>query len=105
MTNGVPDFVVNARTDVLMQGGTIEDAITRGKAYLDAGAFNVMVLGGSDRGGITTDEVMELTEAFRGQLNVSVKLAKGGLTVKDLAGIGVARCSVGPQLQEIGAKR
>ncbi|KAF2100342.1 Phosphoenolpyruvate/pyruvate domain-containing protein [Rhizodiscina lignyota] len=104
VSSGVPDFVVNARTDTLMHGGTIEDAITRGKAYLDAGAFNVFVLGGSERGGITTVEVMELTEAFNGQLNVSVKLAKGGLTVKDLAGIGVSRCSIGPQLQFVGAK-
>lgn len=96
---GVPDFVINARCDTLLQGGSIEDAIDRGLTYLGAGAANVFVWGGSKRGGISTDEVMQLTEAFSGKLNVSVKLAPGNLTVKDLAGIGVARCSVGPQLQ------
>lgn len=96
---GVHDFVVNARCDTLLHGGSIEDAIERGKAYLAAGAANIFVWGGSKRGGISTDEVLQLTEAFNGKLNVSVRLAPGNLTVKDLAGIGVARCSVGPQLQ------
>ena len=40
---GVPKFVVNARTDALFTGGTVEEAITRGKAYLEAGAFNVFI--------------------------------------------------------------
>jgi hypothetical protein len=34
----VPDFVVNARTDVLLtENGTVEQAIERGRAFLNAG--------------------------------------------------------------------
>lgn len=35
---GVPDFVVNARCDALLHGGDLDEAIQRGKKYLDAGA-------------------------------------------------------------------
>lgn len=98
--NAVPDFVVNARCDALLHGGSLDDAIKRGKAYLEAGAANIFVWGGGKRGGISRDEVVELTEAFGGKLNVSVKtMVPDGLTVKELAEIGVARCSIGPQLQ------
>ncbi|TAQ88227.1 hypothetical protein B7494_g3460 [Chlorociboria aeruginascens] len=47
---GVPDFVINARTDAIVLGGTIEDAIERGKKYLEARATTVFVWGGSARG-------------------------------------------------------
>ena len=40
---GVPDSCVNARTDALVFGGSIPDAIARGKAYLNAGATTVYV--------------------------------------------------------------
>jgi 2-methylisocitrate lyase-like PEP mutase family enzyme len=72
---GVPDFVVNARCDVLVQGGTLEEAIDRGKAYLAAGATTVFVWGGSGRGGLSREEVIRLVEAFGGKLNV---LKSGG---------------------------
>lgn len=101
---GVPDFVVNARADCLLHNGTIEDAVERGRAYLAAGAVCVFVLGGSKRGGISRAEVVKLTEAFEGRLNVSVKLEPGNLTVKDLADVGVARCSIGPSLQFVLAE-
>jgi 2-methylisocitrate lyase-like PEP mutase family enzyme len=35
---------------------------------------------------------------LEGRLNVSLKWVAGGLTVKELSVIGVARISVGPQL-------
>jgi 2-methylisocitrate lyase-like PEP mutase family enzyme len=98
-SRGISDFVVNARTDALIHGGPISDAITRGKAYLAAGATTVFVWGGSDRGGITEREVVELTRAFDGKLNVALKVDSGNLTPKDLAKIGVARMSIGPTLQ------
>jgi 2-methylisocitrate lyase-like PEP mutase family enzyme len=97
-SHGVPDFVVNARCDTLHHGGDLSDAITRGKEYLAVGATTVFVWGGSKRGGISRDEVVELVDAFGGRLNVSMKLSPGALTVKDLTGIGVARISIGPQL-------
>ena len=48
---GVPDFVVNARTDVLYQVGmSIPDAVVRGRAFLEAGACTVFVWGGPGGG-------------------------------------------------------
>ena len=35
---GVPDFTINARTDILVHGGELSEVIERGKAYLAAGA-------------------------------------------------------------------
>jgi 2-methylisocitrate lyase-like PEP mutase family enzyme len=101
--NGVPDFAVNARTDVLVHGGKLSEVITRGKAYLEAGATTVFVWGGRQRG-TTKDEVIELTRAFEGKLNVSMRLTEGSLTLQELKDIGVARISIGPQLQPIAVE-
>ena len=95
---GVSDFVVNARCDVLVHGGPLEEAIIRGKAYLDAGATTVFVWGGSKRG-VSRGEVTRMVQEFNGKLNVSMILSGGGLNVAGLSEIGVARISVGPQLQ------
>ncbi|KAL7912484.1 phosphoenolpyruvate phosphomutase domain-containing protein [Trichoderma velutinum] len=97
---GVPDFVVNARCDTLVQGGNLEEVIERGRAYLAAGATTVFVWGGSGRG-VSRDEVVRLVKEFDGRLNVLLNLS-GGLTAKELGAIGVARISIGPTLQ-IGA--
>ncbi|KAF2492139.1 PEP phosphonomutase-like protein [Lophium mytilinum] len=102
---GVPDFVVNARTDALLHGGSVADAVERGRAYLAAGATTVFVWGGRARGGIRREEVKQLADAFGGMLNVSLRLdevdEKGGknLTRRELGELGVARISVGPGLQ------
>jgi 2-methylisocitrate lyase-like PEP mutase family enzyme len=95
---GVPRFVVNARTDVLVTGGTVEEAIERGRAYLDAGATTVFVWGGSKRGGMTGEEVTKMARALEGRVSVKLCLGEQYLTVKDLAEIGVARISCGPEL-------
>lgn len=96
---GVPSFVINARCDTLVHGGPLSEAIERGKAYLEAGAANVFVWGGTARGGVKKAEVEELSKAFRGKLNVSFKpKADGGLSVSELSEIGVARISVGPRI-------
>jgi 2-methylisocitrate lyase-like PEP mutase family enzyme len=92
----VPDFVVNARCDVLVQGGKLEEVLDRGSKYLEAGATTVFVWGGSKRG-VSTAEVVKMVKGFDGRLNVSLK--DGGLTIPELADIGVARISVGPRLQ------
>ena len=101
---GVPDLVFNARTDVLLTGGLVDEVISRGKAYLAARATTVFVLSSSARGGITRSEVEQLTRAFDGKLNFGLRIGPGHLTVKELADIGVARLSIGPQLQLIGIK-
>ncbi|KAF7555347.1 hypothetical protein G7Z17_g2206 [Cylindrodendrum hubeiense] len=94
----VKDFVVNARCDALIQGLNLSEVISRGKAYLDAGATTVFVWGGSSRG-LARHEVKELVAAFGGRLNVLLKLSIDGLTIPELAAIGVARISIGPTLQ------
>lgn len=99
---GVPDFVVNARCDVLVKGGALEEVLDRGKKYLAAGGTTVFVWGGSR--GVSTTEVKTMVNAFGGRLNVLLKLSDSGLTVKQLAQIGVARISVGPTLQFVAKK-
>ena len=65
IAEGVPDFVLNARTDAFVKAGdrdpadVLADAVERGKAYLDAGAPVVFVPGRLDEAQITT-----LVEAF-----------------------------------------
>lgn len=108
---GVPDFVVNARTDALFTptageqdgavggGGSLDEAIRRGKAYLEAGAANVFIWGGPERKGWGRSEVERAVRELDGRLNVILqRMTPGGLTVDELKEIGVARISVGPQL-------
>ncbi|KAF7513370.1 hypothetical protein GJ744_009791 [Endocarpon pusillum] len=95
---GVPGFVVNARTDVLLAGGTVDQAIERGRAYLGAGATTVFVWGGPKRGGMRREEVTEIVRALDGRVSVKLKLGEQDLTVRELAEIGVARISCGPEL-------
>jgi 2-methylisocitrate lyase-like PEP mutase family enzyme len=95
---GVPDFCVNARTDIIGHGGNIDDAIDRAKSYLNAGASTAFVWGGGARG-LTTAEVVKLVDALDGRLSVMMSLAAGKLTVSELKEIGVARISIGPALQ------
>ncbi|KAF9100050.1 hypothetical protein BGX27_000494 [Mortierella sp. AM989] len=98
---GVPDFAVNARTDTLGHGGTIDEAIERGKAYLAAGANTVFVWGGPSGRGVSREEVKKLVAALDGRLNVILRFGEGFLTVAELKEIGVARISVGPSLFRI----
>ncbi|KAJ7148122.1 carboxyphosphonoenolpyruvate phosphonomutase-like protein [Mycena crocata] len=85
---GVPDFVVNARTDVMAagNGGRVEDAVARGKRYLEAGGKTVFVWGGT------------LVKELGGMVAVKMNVREGYLTVDDLRELGVARISVGPEL-------
>ncbi|KAI0549515.1 Phosphoenolpyruvate/pyruvate domain-containing protein [Xylaria curta] len=91
---GVSDFVVNARCDVLTRGWGLGEAISRGKRYLEAGATTVFVWGGQR--GVSRGEVERMVEEFDGRL--AVLATTDGLTVKQLAEIGVARVSIGPSL-------
>jgi 2-methylisocitrate lyase-like PEP mutase family enzyme len=107
----VPDFVVNARTDALFSGGSVDDAIARGKAFLEAGAWNVFIWGGSSRKGWRKEEVEKAAKALGGRLNV-ILIRMGpdgkpaeGLSVEDLRKIGVSRISVGPQLMKWIARK
>ena len=98
---GVPDFVLNARTDAFVKGRdrdqdeVLAEAVERGKAYLEAGAPVVFVPGRLDEGQITT-----LVEAF-GPQRLTVIGAPGLPSLARLEELGVARVSYGPMSQRV----
>lgn len=94
----VPDFVVNARCDVLVKGGKLDEVLDRGKQYLAAGATTVFVWGGSSRG-VSFQEVQTMVKEFDGRLNVLLSGKPDALTIPRIRDLGVARISVGPLLQ------
>ncbi len=97
---GVPDFVLNARTDAFVRGGdrsaedSLADAIERGRAFLDAGAPVVFV-----PGRLTDDQVAALVDAL-GPQRLSV-LPVAGPSLARLEELGVARASFGPFPQRV----
>lgn len=95
---GVPDFCVNARTDALAYGLPVEEAIRRGKAFLEAGARTVFVWGGPKGRGLRDHEVERLVGEFGGMINVKMNLQLGFLNASEIARLGVARISLGPDL-------
>lgn len=102
---GVPDFVVNARTDVLLtEDGTVGMAIERGRAFLEAGATTVFVWGGPSGRGVSSAEIKRLVDALGGMVNVKMNLREGFLGVEEIRALGVARVSVGPELWRTAMK-
>lgn len=93
---GVEGFVVNARTDCVKLGRTVEEAIGRGKLFLEAGATTVFVWGGAR--GLRDEEVRELVRGLDGKVAVIYKRGEGFLSVKGVRELGVARMSMGPGL-------
>lgn len=98
---GVPDFVLNARTDAWVLGGdrdpaeVLADAVERGKAYLDAGAPVVFVPARLDEEQITT-----LVDAY-GPQRLTVIGVPGMPPLARLQELGVARVSYGPMPQRV----
>lgn len=96
-------FVLNARTDALVLrepagpgwDEAVEDAIERGRAFLDAGAACVFVPGAVD---VATVE--RLVEGI-GHLRVSVLGVPGGPTAARYEQLGIARVSYGPWPQRV----
>lgn len=92
---GIP-FVLNARTDVYLQPEgrsaqqQMDEAIRRGRAYLDAGATCVFVPGRHD-----APTASALVDGI-GTRKVSVLAAPGGASPAEFAAAGVARISYGP---------
>jgi 2-methylisocitrate lyase-like PEP mutase family enzyme len=92
---GVP-FALNARTDAFLRAGdrpldeVVEDAIERGRAYLDVGATSVFVPG------LLTDEVVERLVAALGRQRISVIGVPGAQPSARFEELGVARISYGP---------
>jgi 2-methylisocitrate lyase-like PEP mutase family enzyme len=98
---GVPDFVLNARTDAFLLAGdrdpteSLADAIERGRAFLDAGAPVVFV-----PGGLIEEQVVSLVEAF-GPQRLSLLPVAGAPSLARLEQLGVARVSFGPFPQQV----
>ncbi len=97
---GVPDFVLNARTDAFVHGRdrdqqeVLAEAIERGKAFLAAGAQLVFVPGKLDEA-----MVAELVDAF-GPHRLTL-IGAPNLSLARLEELGVARVSYGPMSQRV----
>lgn len=100
---GLPDFVVNARTDIFMldprpvgwgHEDVLKEALRRGKAYLAAGATSFFVWGPE----LTIEDVKTLVKELDGKVAVLLSGGGGKVSVKEWKEIGVCRISVGPTL-------
>lgn len=89
---GVPEFNINARTDIYGYGGTTKDVIERGKAWLEAGATSVFVWG-VGKYDISAEDVKEMVDALG-----MVSVQPGVIGVKAAREAGACRISVGPML-------
>lgn len=98
---GVPDFVLNARTDAFLRAGdrdpaeVLADAVERGRAFLDAGAPVVFAPGKLDEAQVST-----LVEAY-GPQRLTLIGVPGSLPAARLEELGVARLSYGPNPQRV----
>jgi 2-methylisocitrate lyase-like PEP mutase family enzyme len=90
-----PDFIIQARTDARgAVGGSLEEVIRRGKAYLDAGAdiFHVEALQ-------SKDEIRQVRQALKGcWLYASPYAIKPPLTQKEMEELGLCygTCHITP---------
>jgi 2-methylisocitrate lyase-like PEP mutase family enzyme len=92
---GLPELVVNARTDVVLFGlGGLDEVLVRAEAYAEAGADGLFVPGLLD-----LDALTELCE--RSTLPVNAMAVPGGPTVAELAATGVRRVSIGTGLAQL----
>jgi 2-methylisocitrate lyase-like PEP mutase family enzyme len=96
-------FVLNARTDALVRApkgadraALVEEAVLRGRAYLEAGAPVVFV-----PGAVARDEIAALAEGLgRNRLTV-ISVPGVSLPARELQELGVARVSTGPFTQRV----
>jgi len=92
---GVPDFVINGRSDALVvatdRGAGLDEAIARANLYLDAGADLAFVTGVE-----TLAEVKTLVRSIHGPVSIAagVPYNIANLSVADLTACGVARVSL-----------
>ncbi len=98
---GVPDFVLNARTDAFAKARgrdpdeALADALERGKAYLDAGAPVVFV-----PARLNEEQISTLVDAF-GPQRLTLIGVPGLPSLARLEELGVARVSYGPMSQNV----
>ncbi|WP_033262770.1 isocitrate lyase/PEP mutase family protein [Amycolatopsis vancoresmycina] len=92
------DFVLNARTDAFLKTDpdtALAEAITRGRAYLDAGASNFFVPGKLDE-----SQVARLVEEL-GERKVNLIGIPGSISLARAQELGVSRVSYGPWSQNV----
>lgn len=102
---GCPDFTLNARCDVFVLAASeeldddtrLEEALRRGRAYLDAGATTVFYWGAA----LNTEHIKTLVAKLDGRVAISQDMGPGAASTAALAELGVARISVGPKLHLI----
>jgi 2-methylisocitrate lyase-like PEP mutase family enzyme len=97
------DFVLNARTDAFLHAGpdadrsaVLQEAVTRGRAYLEAGAPVVFV-----PGVVARDEIAALVDALGPQKLTVISVPGASLPARELQELGVARVSTGPFTQRV----
>ena len=83
-----PDFVIIARTDARgAHGGSMEEAITRANAFLDAGADLSFVEGPKDK-----EEVAHICQAVKGPVFYNMTGISPRFTAEEMAAIGIRAC-------------
>jgi len=97
------DFVLNARTDAFVRAprdadrsALVEEAIRRGRAFLEAGAPVVFV-----PGAIAREEIAAIADALGPRKLTVISVPKHSLPVRELQELGVARVSTGPFTQRV----
>jgi 2-methylisocitrate lyase-like PEP mutase family enzyme len=97
------DFVLNARTDAFIRaepgtdrGELLEEALRRGKAYLEVGAPVVFVPGVAAR-----EEIEALVDGLGRQKLSVISVPGKSLPARELEELGVARVSTGPFTQRV----
>jgi 2-methylisocitrate lyase-like PEP mutase family enzyme len=83
-----PDFVIIARTDARgAHGGSMEEAITRANAFLEAGADLAFVEGPKDK-----EEVAQICQAVKGPVFYNMTGISPRFTAEEMAAIGIRAC-------------
>jgi 2-methylisocitrate lyase-like PEP mutase family enzyme len=97
------DFVLNARTDAFIKAGqgadrspVLAEAITRGQAFLEAGAPVVFV-----PGVVAREEIAALVDALGPRKLTLISVPGVSLPARELQELGVARVSTGPFTQRV----
>ena len=82
------DFVIIARTDARgAHGGSMEEAITRANAFLEAGADLAFVEGPKDK-----EEVAHICQAVKGPVFYNMTGISPRFTAEEMAAIGIRAC-------------
>ena len=93
---GVEGFVVNARADTFLKGGKLDESIRRAKRYLEAGATTAFIFWPRSEE-VKVEDLQRVIQDLDGRVNIGLRLG-GTITTSDLARMGAARVSIGPQL-------